>query len=214
VREKFEAVKGVLRQWAPDAECISFDNKGRDILPFLKVLGEVLAQDEGLVLKLHTKKSLHRVDGDVWRKDLLSKLITPQQARKIYESFRHCADLSIVAPEGHVISMDTYWGSNASTVHYLCRRMDIPMPVPEDAAFPAGSMFYIRPNVLGPLLDIHLDEAEFEEEAGQVDGTMAHAIERVFGILAVHGKGILATSNEPTAQLGRCRKNYEYAQAQ
>jgi lipopolysaccharide biosynthesis protein len=210
---KMKEVTDVLSKWMPDVECIGFENKGRDILPFLKVLGDLLARDDGLVLKLHTKKSLHRVDGDEWRKDLLGKLIAPTQVRKIFESFRANQDLSIVAPEGHVVSMDTYWGSNAATVHYLCRRMDIPAPNPEKSAFPAGSMFYLRPKVLGPLLDIHLDEVEFEAEAGQLDGTMAHAIERAFGILAVQNKGVLAVSNAPNMQFVRFRDNYEYAAA-
>jgi lipopolysaccharide biosynthesis protein len=212
-REKKKEVTGVLHTWMPDAKCIDFENKGRDILPFLKVLGDLLAEDEGLVLKLHTKKSLHRTDGDQWRKDLLCKLISPKQARRIFESFRANEKLAIVAPEGHVVSMDTYWGSNAATVRYLCRRMDIPAPTPENAAFPAGSMFYLRPKVLGPLLDIHLDEAEFEVEAGQLDGTMAHSIERAFGILAIQNDGILADSNEPGRPFVRFRENYEYAGA-
>jgi lipopolysaccharide biosynthesis protein len=211
---KVAEVSRLLQRWNPDAECIGFENKGRDILPFLKVLGELLSADEKLILKLHTKKSLHRDDGEAWRKDLLGKLATPAQARRIFESFRAAPNLSLVAPEGHVVSMDTYWGSNAATVQYLCRRLDVPMPVLEAAAFPAGSMFYLRPDVLGPLLDLHLDEAEFEPEAGQVDGTMPHAIERVFGILATQNHGILAASNEPATQFAGFHKNYEYAKAE
>jgi len=49
-----------------------------------------------------------------------------------------------------------------------------------DLNFVAGSMFYARREVLQPILNLHLSEDDFEPEAGQTDGTLAHAVERVF----------------------------------
>jgi lipopolysaccharide biosynthesis protein len=46
-------------------------------------------------------------------------------------------------------------------------------------------MFWVRLDALRPLLDAHLGEDEFETEQGQVDGTLAHAIERVFALSAM-----------------------------
>ena len=56
--------------------------------------------------------------------------------------------------------------------------------------FVAGTMFYARVSALQPLLNLSIDEDEFEQEAGQVDGTLAHAIERTFsiGLIAVEKK--------------------------
>ncbi|MDQ8035395.1 MAG: rhamnan synthesis F family protein, partial [Bordetella sp.] len=39
-----------------------------------------------------------------------------------------------------------------------------------------------RLEALRPLLDLHPYASEFEAEAGQVDGTLAHAIERLFSL--------------------------------
>ena len=57
-------------------------------------------------------------------------------------------------------------------------------PLPPDNAlrFPVGSMFWARSAALKPLLDLDLQPQHFPPEAGQVDGTLAHAIERMLGV--------------------------------
>ena len=52
----------------------------------------------------------------------------------------------------------------------------------EDSTFPAGSMFWFNPNCI-----INLEKIEneyFTFEKGFSDGTMAHAVERIFSIVS------------------------------
>ncbi len=49
--------------------------------------------------------------------------------------------------------------------------------------FPAGTMFWFKPAALKGLLDIGWGLNDFPTEAGQLDGTMAHAIERMVGLI-------------------------------
>ena len=44
-----------------------------------------------------------------------------------------------------------------------------------------GTMFWCRMDYLDPLLDLFLMPSDFDSEKIQVDGTMAHAVERILG---------------------------------
>lgn len=46
--------------------------------------------------------------------------------------------------------------------------------------FPAGNMFWGRVAAVKNIFDIDYVEADFPEEAGQTDGTIMHAIERLW----------------------------------
>src|SRR5690606_538284 len=151
-------------------------NHGRDILPFLHVAGRLLDEGEDLVLKLHTKRSTHRQDGERWRNELIGRLLAPDRAAAIAQAFAAQPDLGLVAPEGHVQPLQFYWGANERNVRVLLGRLGVAQPDVERDTFIAGSMFWARLPALRPLLDGHLQPSLFEAEAGQVDGTLAHAI--------------------------------------
>ena len=56
-------------------------------------------------------------------------------------------------------------------------------------------MYWIKPFTLGMLKSLQLEPEDFEDEAGQLDGTMAHAVERVIGELALAaGQKVIETT--------------------
>jgi lipopolysaccharide biosynthesis protein/glycosyltransferase involved in cell wall biosynthesis len=205
------AVRERLACFGLRAECRVYENRGRDILPFLRVANELADAGEELLLKLHTKRSLHRRDGDIWRRDLLTKLVAPENAQRFREAFAALPRLGMIAPEGHILTMRFYWGSNREKVHCLCRRLGVTEADPTEEVFAAGSMFWARLDALRPLLDLHLDEDEFEAEGGQVDGTMAHAIERVMALVVKQSGLYLASTSQPSVDAASLTGPYAHA---
>jgi lipopolysaccharide biosynthesis protein len=180
--EIYEATLTILQAYKIKFECIITENRGRDILPFFKIYPNILRGGHRLILKLHTKKSKHRKDGDSWRSDLYQKLIHNQKILDICDLFKLDKNIGILGPVDHIIPMDAYWGSNEQQVLKLSSRFGLCREQVLNVPFIAGSMFFIRTSALSLLVDI-ISEDDFEMECGQIDGTYAHAIERFFTIL-------------------------------
>lgn len=161
--------------------CILFTrNRGRDIAPFLEILAAVIKRRYTAALKIHTKKSLHREDGDLWRKDVLDKLLGNQaQVSKTVSALRHAGNIGLIAPSGHYISLDKYVGGNTSRMEDLASLLHL--KIDYNIGFCAASMFWFKPQAMHNLVDLKLKPADFEQETSQVDGTTSHAIERLVG---------------------------------
>lgn len=181
--DKAEGVRRIFMEHGISAEFEVAENHGRDILPFLRVAHRLVEEGEDVVLKLHTKRSKHRKNGDEWRTELLERLLDPTRAARVIEAFAHDPSLGIVGPEGHLQPLSRFMGGNSEALRYLTARTGLG-EINGDTEFFAGSMFWIRLKALRPLLNSHLSKCEFESEAGQIDGTLAHAVERIMVLSA------------------------------
>ena len=171
------------------------ENRGRDILPFLNIMPEVIAAGHTFMVKVHTKKSLHRQDGETWRRDLYNKTLTNNALSKALTTMKENSNIGILGPDGHLVSMGYFWGSNTERVVELSSRMGVSSEELMSLNFVAGSMFTARVDAIQPLLNLAINESDFEPELGQVDGTLAHAIERLFSISA-HSVRLMTTSTD------------------
>ncbi len=110
--------------------------------------------------------------------------------------FENNPHVGMVGPPNHIVSMSTYWGSNKDTVKNLSLRMGIPLEKVMEQPFVAGSMFFARIQAISPLLNLAIRPNDFEDEAEQTDGTLAHAIERAFAVsLLSANMKLISTSN-------------------
>jgi len=191
---------------------LSTDNHGRDILPFLKILPRVFADGHDLVLKLHTKGSNHLNRRNHWRNDLFSKLIGKGSIDAAVSIFNANPDIGIIGPSKNILSMQNYYGSNAEIVKELSNRMQVADDKLNDLNFVAGSMFYARKEVLVPILNLGLSDNDFEIEEGQKDGTLAHAVERLFAVGAISaGLQLVDTNYNPKNPVLMVNKNHYFS---
>jgi lipopolysaccharide biosynthesis protein len=131
------------------------------------------------VCKIHSKKSLHREDGDKWRNHLIQSLMGSKhrinKAKKMLDD-----NAGIVVAKGNVFKYSEWIGSNKDMIKSFSKKTSINLP--KDFTFPAGSMFWFKPDIMRPLVE-NFDDSLLPFEDGQIDGTKAHAVERLFGLL-------------------------------
>jgi glycosyltransferase involved in cell wall biosynthesis len=172
-------------------------NRGRDIAPFLFILRTYLPKYD-LVCKIHTKKSGHHSDLKLWRKHLMDNLLGSSSViQEILHNFNQSPDLGVVYPLTFPYISFRGWGVGwgAPPLGPLNRdyaRTYFPELEKEfeneNFCFTAGSMFWFRPQALALLTTAQVSLSDFPEEQGQIDGTLAHAIERLF-LLCAHKSG-------------------------
>ena len=166
-----------------------FENRGRDIAP--KIVGfRDVYQRYDIALSLHTKKSPHAgADLEGWREYLYEHLLgSPEIVASNFELLAQNR-IGMVFPQHFFFLRNILgWGANFAACRALLSRMGIVIDENIMLECPTGSMFWCRTNALAKLLELNLQFADFEDEAGQIDGTLAHAIERAF-LYAVEAQG-------------------------
>ncbi len=170
-------------------QVFSYGNTGRDIGPFIELLKTQLDKYQ-FVCKVHSKKSIHNVNLRNWRSFLIGNLIgNASIINRILFEFHHDKKLGIVFPVIHPylvkIKLDKGWGKNSTeTAKKYFAGIDFEK-YKDDFGFPAGSMFWFRPSSLDLLKDSSISINDFGEIGSRTDSTLAHTIERLFGILPV-----------------------------
>lgn len=195
-------------------------NRGRDVLPFLFVLRRIQAAGYEYVLKLHSKKSPHRSDGSSWFEEVLDSLL-PDTAtvKSIYQHLEQ-PDTGMIGPKHHLVSLKRHMGSNAHILKHLLSRVynghiaEKVIAQPEKYPYFGGTMFWARLDALEGILKLQLMPDDFQSEHGQIDGTTAHAIERMLGAVCklddkklyeVDGQGVHVFDREEITE------KYKYA---
>ena len=160
------------------------ENRGRDVLPFLKALEVADPFDFGL--KLHTKRSQHHDDGQGWQTAIMTSLVGGDAPTRILEAFEREAALGLVAPKGMLLGLRLRSRACWNSMSLVLECLQQPVLSREERNrrnFIAGTMFWFRSAAM-PTLPVGQLDDHFEPEAGQTDGTTAHALERLFSLLA------------------------------
>jgi len=184
IEKQKEIKKAIADNFSEKIEIRVFENRGRDIAPKIVGFADVYDNYE-VFLHLHSKKSPHYPSGGlaVWREYLLENLLgSPAIVRAIlYLLVRrktgivYAQHLSVLK-ENELID----WAYDFEIAKELLSRVGFSLTSQHLLEFPSGSMFWGKTEAIRPLLNLNLQFQDFPPESGQIDGTIAHAIERSF----------------------------------
>jgi hypothetical protein len=173
IREAF------LARFSPSrAVCVEVPNQGRDVLPFLLALNVLDLQRYRYFIKVHTKRSQHLNDGGLWFRLNLAFLLGDCAISNAFLALLDADRPSLYGLESMPIQdhleNNRYWleallGGKVEQAQGL---------------FIPGSMFMGTGALLQILAARRFDTYPMEAEDGQLDGTLAHALERYLGWLA------------------------------
>ncbi len=176
-------------------------NRGRNIAPLVVSFADEIPTYEYLC-HIHTKKSIAAQGGTAgWRQYLFQSLLGSRKlVRQIFGLFIDNPDLGIIFPRTYhkLPYWANHWLSNKPAAASFALRLGIDRLPDRFFSFPAGSMFWARTAALRPLFDSRLSIDDFPVESGQLDGTLAHAIERFFSVVPLN-KGYTYAVTEYTA---------------
>lgn len=171
----------------PEAYTYPVPNRGRDVLPFLYIAGHLRQAGYEYVLKIHSKKSIHRSDGREWLDDMLNSLLPAEktvQAR--LRQVLSDSSTGIVGPSGQYLHLGVNFEANGRHMTAVLNALydkavsyDVLQKNRDDYGFFAGTMFWARLDALDPILKEQFKLSRFESENGQIDATFAHALERI-----------------------------------
>ena len=161
-------------------------NLGRDIGPLLTEFGRSLCASYDIIGHLHTKKSAVLANpefSEAWNVFLLENLLGGKRAGAMLDSILSsmAADpvIGMVFPDDpHVLS----WTGNREDADGIASRMGLG-GLPEQFNFPVGTMFWARSAVLSKFVELGLAWSDYPTEPAPYDGTLIHAIERLFGVV-------------------------------
>lgn len=174
----------------PNAKIYGYPNRGRDLGPLLELMKIHRLEDFDLVLKIHGKKSPHlsagnKDLGEFWRRNFLKKLIPLWGVEDVVMFFDRNPHVGIAGPSAFLTEVGStmYSQDTQKWFSYLLQKLGNPTQS-ESELFFAGTMFWAQGPVFGALRSLGLQQNDIDFESRQTDGTLAHALERFFPVLA------------------------------
>ena len=190
--DKKAAVEALLLENNLIATIFEKENKGYDILPFLELIDYFIENKYDLILKLHTKKGLANLEeiypnaGNIWFKLLMEPIFgNTDQVNKIINHFEENPHIGMLgSADFYKSARKLMYGNEVDTAQIL-QHIAPERDIAVDWGFFAGSIFWLKTDVLKPLLKIIelLKETNNEKSQTGSSNSLWHSIERIFGIL-------------------------------
>lgn len=167
----------------PGARIVPVPNAGQDVGAMLALDAKVDLTRYDLICKMHSKKGAK--EPARWRHALLRGILGSRaQVEQILEAFERDPRLTLVGARQLYLHGPTYMWQNAETLGKMFSGLigDFDY-MARDWGFIGGTCFWIRGDAFAEIRDA-LAPIEFKPAAYTDDGTVAHSVERLFGMIA------------------------------
>lgn len=172
-----------------------FENEGYDVLPFLKVLS-MLPEKDCLLAKVHTKNIRDKVSFEWSNEGLRSILLSDAYVESIITRFESDKSLLMLGSGKLYKNTKKFMYENEQSFTSLFsllsnNKYTIDM---NTIGFFAGSIFWAKKSIFLELCE-HMRDLKFEnsiQNSGS-DGSIWHAVERIFGMLPLFYGGTIST---------------------
>jgi rhamnosyltransferase len=169
------------------------ENRGRDVSALLVTL-KPYVMNYDLVCFAHDKKTSQMEPYTIGKsfsyKCFENILGSSQYVDNIIFTFNNNKRLGMLfpPPPNHAAFygiFGTEWGSNFDNTKKLASelRINVNIDVVKEPISPLGTMFWFRPKALITLFNKDWKYADFPDEPNEYDGTILHAIERMYGFV-------------------------------
>jgi lipopolysaccharide biosynthesis protein len=173
-----------IARLTPRARIFIFADKGRDFRPFLYLLERIIDHGYRYFVKLRADRTPDAGNGADSSNDGVLPMLALCRAPIMREFFAGHPRVGLVAAGGYVRSSTRDMGSsgNLAWLERLCRELKLG-EAPREFSFIANNTYAGRVDALERLTQVNRFGDRFEEEQDQRDGTLAHALERLVGVI-------------------------------
>jgi lipopolysaccharide biosynthesis protein len=213
--KKADQLNALSQRSGLHGEVVVTPNRGRDVAPFL-VEGARYLRGETITLHLHTKKSPHNSIYAGWGKFVRRNLVGLGEIVRSILRLLEQEEIGVVYSDHfREVRGLRNWGRDFQHARRLMKRLNVALTADSLLDFTTSTMFWAKTEALRPLFDLGLAYEDFEPEEGQIDGTLAHAIERCLLLVAErqgyrHIKVIAANESDAATAMSVSSRNISY----
>lgn len=188
--EDDEQVKLKILAEFPNSKIWVVENRGYDIGPFIEFLHRIDLRDYEYVLKVHTKGTKsnnythlngNRLDNALWGRILWDSMLeTPDRIKKNLDELDNDDKIGMLGSNYCLTDSPVDYEKLLDGINENLTKMGFEKV--EKLSFVAGAMFVCRACLLEVLKCFKL--SDFDTTNGKIkEGTLAHIVERLFGII-------------------------------
>lgn len=170
------------------------ENRGRDVSALLVGMKDAIYSHD-IICYLHDKKTTQLYPGSVGKgfaKKCYQNIIPSRlYVKQILGLFANNPRLGMLTPpipiHGHFFgNIGNEWGPNFKRTKELANKIGLKVDLRKDKMpiAPFGSVFWFRSKAMYKLFDLNWEYKDFPEGFGGIDGSLLHAIERVYPFVA------------------------------